>query len=189
MKTFLTSDTHYFHKNVLIYSKRPYSSLEEMHESLINNWNEAVSAKDLVYHLGDFFISNKIEEIESILSRLNGTIRLIQGNHDKGWLKKINRIPSAKKIEWVKPYHEIKVTEFDDIRKVCLMHYPLRSWNQSHHGSCSFHGHCHSSLDNENLSFRRLDIGVDGVAGFRPIELKTAISIVRERPMNNHHGD
>lgn len=82
-KIFLTSDTHFNHLNILRYESetRPFSSIEEMNEAIIANWNSVVSPEDTVYHLGDFFMGS-YDAIEDILDRLNGTIKLIRGNHD-----------------------------------------------------------------------------------------------------------
>ena len=81
MKTFIVSDTHFNHKNIINLCNRPFSSVEEMNESIIKNWNSVVSKDDIVYHLGDFGFGNKTV-ISNFVSRLNGRIRLIKGNHD-----------------------------------------------------------------------------------------------------------
>ena len=51
---YFISDTHFNHKNVIKYDKRPFDSLEEMEWEIIKRWNNTVSNKDIVYHLGDF---------------------------------------------------------------------------------------------------------------------------------------
>ena len=81
MKFFVLSDTHFGHAKIIDYCNRPFSSVEEMDETMIKNWNETVSNNDTVLHLGDFGLGNK-EYITSIVKRLNGKKVLILGNHD-----------------------------------------------------------------------------------------------------------
>ena len=52
-----------------------------MDKAIIKNWNEAVSNKDLVIHLGDVALCGK-ERFKQIMSQLNGRKMLIRGNHD-----------------------------------------------------------------------------------------------------------
>lgn len=52
-----------------------------MDKAIIKNWNEVVSNKDLVIHLGDVALCNK-ERFKQIMSQLNGRKMLIRGNHD-----------------------------------------------------------------------------------------------------------
>lgn len=81
INTWFISDTHFGHKNILEYEKesRPFETLEEMHEVIIERWNTVVGKDDIVYHLGDFcFGKHNI----SIAYRLYGKKRLILGNHD-----------------------------------------------------------------------------------------------------------
>ena len=81
MSIFFISDTHFNHFNVIRYCDRPFKTVEEMNETIIKRWNMMVNKDDIVYHLGDFAFSNK-EATQEIVSRLNGKIRLIRGNHD-----------------------------------------------------------------------------------------------------------
>ena len=80
---YLTSDCHFNHQNILTYESqtRPFNSIEEMNETIIQNWNNTVSDNDDIYVLGDFFMGS-IENIIPILNRLKGHIHLIRGNHD-----------------------------------------------------------------------------------------------------------
>lgn len=83
----VTSDTHFNHKNILNFHDdegkrvRPFNSVEEMNEVLIERWNEVVKPGDKIYHLGDVFFGPK-EWIENNWRKLNGKKRLIVGNHD-----------------------------------------------------------------------------------------------------------
>ena len=113
-KIFLTSDTHFWHRKIMLpeYCNRPFSSVEEMNETMIKNWNNVVSKDDLVYHLGDFAFcgSGKITEI---MQQLKGRIILIKGNHDFDKKEKYQRLGFFDVLS----YHII-----DDI---FLSHYPM----------------------------------------------------------------
>ena len=82
-KILITSDCHFNHENILRYEpeSRPFASVQEMNEKIIENWNKVVESQDTVYVLGDMFMG-QITEIPPILDRLNGKIILIRGNHD-----------------------------------------------------------------------------------------------------------
>lgn len=83
----VTSDTHFNHENILNFKDsegkpiRPFSSVEEMNAVMIENWNSVVKPGDKVYHLGDVFFGSK-DAFKKLWPRLNGSKRLIVGNHD-----------------------------------------------------------------------------------------------------------
>lgn len=79
----MISDTHFGHANIIRHAERPFRTLGEMDDTLINNWNEAVREGDTVYHLGDFSGPPMNRRIEEIAERLHGRIILIAGNHDR----------------------------------------------------------------------------------------------------------
>ena len=84
-RTFIISDTHFGHSKMLEFKNydgtpvRPFSSVEEMDELMVERWNSVVKQEDKVYHLGDVVMSKKSLPI---LDRLNGKKTLIAGNHD-----------------------------------------------------------------------------------------------------------
>ena len=80
--TYFISDTHFYHGNIINYCNRPFSSIEEMNNQLIENWNSIVKPTDIVYHLGDFSFGGK-ENLLTIKPKLNGRINIVLGNHDK----------------------------------------------------------------------------------------------------------
>ena len=79
---FYISDWHYGHTNCLAFDNRPFKTIEEMNTALVERWNAAVSAGDVVYVLGDMFWCNADVAIP-VLDSLNGQIFLIKGNHDR----------------------------------------------------------------------------------------------------------
>ena len=50
---YFTSDLHLGHNSVIALCHRPFSSTEEMDETLIANWNAKVRGNDKVYIVGD----------------------------------------------------------------------------------------------------------------------------------------
>ncbi len=79
---FFTSDTHFYHGNIIRYCDRPFLSVDDMNESLVNNWNCVVGPDDMVYHLGDVAFASQENTLKT-LERLNGKITLVLGNHDR----------------------------------------------------------------------------------------------------------
>lgn len=84
------SDTHFNHKNILSFEDkvgkpvRPFASVDEMNETMIERWNSVVRTGDKVYHLGDvLFGHNKMDWLNANMPRLNGQKRLVFGNHDE----------------------------------------------------------------------------------------------------------
>lgn len=81
-KQFYISDWHYGHANVIAFDNRPFKSLLEMDEALVDRWNAVVSPGDIVYVLGDMFWC-KAQDAIPILRSLKGQKFLIKGNHDR----------------------------------------------------------------------------------------------------------
>jgi len=180
---FLTSDTHFFHRNILQYCNRPFSTVEEMNDALIKNWNTVVKPNDIVYHLGDLTLSTRVELVDEILGRLNGTIRLVKGNHDK-WLKKYNLLENKDKIEWIRPYNK----ETLGGHEIIMCHFPFLTWDGSYRGSIHCHGHAHGGNDHLNVGTKRIDVGVDAV-GMKlfPIHLDDVIKYTQDGKNIDHH--
>ena len=78
-KIYFIADAHFGDDNIRRYEKRPFNSVKEMDEKLIQSWNSVVGQDDFVYVLGDFGANGNES---NILSLLNGTKYLIRGNHD-----------------------------------------------------------------------------------------------------------
>ena len=78
--TWLTSDQHFGHKNVIAYSKRPFADVDEMTRELVARFNAKVADGDEVWHLGDFSLDERL--VPKILPLLRGRHFLVAGNHD-----------------------------------------------------------------------------------------------------------
>lgn len=176
---YFTSDTHYGHRNIIQYSRRPFSDIKEMEEAMIERWNAVVQKGDTVYHLGDFAFYQDRQSIESILSRLHGSKHLILGNHDE-------KCPQVGNSHWasVGHYKRIKVGE----QRIILLHYAMKVWHGSHKGAWQLHGHSHGSLPRD-YTIKQLDVGVDCWA-FTPISFEKVSEEMAKhesRPVD-HHG-
>ena len=167
----------FFHENIIQYDNRPFSSIGEMHEKVIENWNARVHKGDTVYHIGDFALTWKksdTEKVETILSSLNGQKHLIIGNHD--------RDPCIKARGWASTQHykELKF-DFGDVHKqrIVMFHYALRTWNQSHRGSWMLHGHSHGQLS--DIGGKTMDAGCM-LHNYAPINIDEIEEFMSSRP-------
>lgn len=141
------SDLHFYHESLLTQmDKRDFSSCEEMHEYIVNKWNEKVRDKDEVVILGDLSMERG-KRTNDILERLNGRLYLVIGNHDN-YLQDRRFDPS--RFEWMKPYAELN----DDKRKIIVSHYPIFCYNGQYRrdkeGSprtYMLYGHVHDTRD------------------------------------------
>ena len=156
-RVFITSDHHFGHANVIAYENRPFNSVEEMDRLMIQRWNETVKKDDLVLHLGDFSFYNK-EKTKEIVSKLNGTIELIVGNHDRGrsttWLKEVG-------FDIVHRFPIMRSHRFWLSHEPMPMHKDLPYIN--------IHGHSHSYTYDDGL---HINICVEHT-DYRPIRLDT----------------
>lgn len=152
--TFFTSDLHFGHKNVIKFDNRPFSSVEEMDDTLIENWNTKVDNKDIVYILGDVSWY-KDQETADILHKLKGHKILIKGNHDRvhGQVRK--------QFDNVTSYDEIIL---DKNKHIVLCHYPILFFNRHRYGSYMFYGHVHNSLDWLRIESYRREIEAEGIS-------------------------
>jgi len=79
---YLISDLHLDHDNIIDYCDRPYNSVEEMNEALVENWNATVDPDDEVLYGGDLTIRSSAAAVLDWLEELNGDIVFLMGNHD-----------------------------------------------------------------------------------------------------------
>lgn len=176
------SDTHWNHANIIKYCKRPFASIGEMNEKLIENWNARVKPGDSVYHLGDFALKVSQQEVENLVRRLNGQIHLIWGNHDQKNKSVLKATNFAEKV----PYKELKIGDL----KIVMCHYPFLTWNRAHHGSWDLHGHSHGNLPRDPNA-RRVDVGVD-CWNYSPVsfdEIRVEMEKVQFKPVDHHREE
>jgi len=132
-KVFFIGCPHFWHKKIIEYTKRPFNSVEEMNETMINNWNSVVKHNDKVILHGDVIFNKGDIDPSVILNRLNGDILLSLGNHDDP--EKLVR--SSRNIIITRDILDIQVNG----QNIVCFHYPMKSWNKAFHGS--WHTYCH----------------------------------------------
>ena len=174
IKYFVTSDLHFWHKNILKFSPitRPYDTVEDMNEAIIDHWNSLVGIDDEVLHLGDLSFKGALPT-EAILSRLNGNITFVLGNHDSVLR---NKIPNIKGVD----YLEFRFNG----TKVCCSHFPMSSWNQQGYGSVMLYGHCHGSFQGEG---RTVDVGFDNWGKIIPLQEAIDFCLARDIYCPDNH--
>lgn len=190
---FFTSDTHFWHENILKFCNRPFSSIEEMNDTIINNWNSVVKENDIVFHLGDFCFCGS-DKFKELIEKLNGKIYLILGNHDLKTIKQWHET----KFEAVYQQMCIKI----DGKKIYLNHFPFLCYAGTYYryedAVWQLFGHVHSSdknkngLDNQRLSMlfpTQYDVGVDN-NNYTPISFEEVKNIIETQmlSLNMHIG-
>ena len=174
-----TSDTHFYHENIIKYCYRPFNSVEEMNQSLINNWNNVVKEDDVVFHLGDF----AFDKWKSIIKQLNGKIYLIVGNHDE------IKYPGHKIFDLFEGVFNQLYIQIDD-QWIYLNHYPFLCYGGSYNNNpvWQLHGHTHSGPNCNGKDACRLkitfpyqyDVGVDN-NNYTPISYNQIKEIINNK--------
>jgi len=135
---FVILDTHFGHENTWAKFKladgsplRPFTSTEEMDETMVERWNAKVQPHDTVYHLGDVAIGRR--HLETV-KRLNGKKRLVRGNHDHFDDKFYTEV-GFEKLQGVSVW----------VDKFILSHIPLHPDSITNRFRVNVHGHTHGN--------------------------------------------
>ncbi len=153
---YITSDSHFFHDNIIKYCQRPYD-----HEiMMVTRWQRVVPWDATVLHLGDLFFGGDLgyEKFKtSIAPRLTGKKYLILGNHDKR-----NRDYEALGFTVLKPFSV-------DYRgyEVSFDHYPklIPIGDKRLHLHGHIHNHGYAREEKERLG--NINVSVE-VTDYRP---------------------
>jgi calcineurin-like phosphoesterase family protein len=200
-KVYITSDTHFGHKNIVrgvtnwrtqdgevpIDSTRDFQTIEQMNERLIDGINHFVGQDDTLIMLGDVSFGG-FDNIGIFLERLVcHNIHLILGNHDHHIDR--NRDFVQGRFLSVQHYLEANIEGLDFV----LCHYPLQSWNGLNKGVIHLHGHVHLPPHRKFGNGKRLDVGMDG-NGMDPYSISEIIKIMDKIPVGSdmsgdHHLD
>ena len=171
------SDLHLFARSQVDnggrnFDSRPYKTLEEMHNDILQRWNNKITNGDTVYILGDMSMRGGKESLIELVAKLKGHKILITGNHDD-----LSDYRYRQLFEQVCDYKEVT----DQVKGVCyklvLSHYPILLWNGQHKGSILLYGHTHNTVENDFFQEciqkmnQRSDIRHEGEVEFRAINV------------------
>jgi calcineurin-like phosphoesterase family protein len=167
MKLFLTGNLQFGRPSAIKQFKRPFTSVEEMNETLIENWNSVVNTEDVVYVLGNFAWDPTTAE--ETLQKLNGLIVIVPGETD-GPIEEIEArkiMPSnAKLIEG------IFTAEAD---KITVSYWPLQEWPNKSKGHYSFFGYPSPKYKTDHKK-KMVNVACD-FWGYKPQALSSIMSL------------
>lgn len=190
MTTWISSDIHLWHHNILVYcaDTRNYEDVVEMNVAIMDDIIAKFKQGDELILLGDicFGSKEKVETALRFLANLPGRVRVILGNHDrfrKDIYKKIaDEFANFSFTEYAEQHFLVDGKKVHTI----MMHYPIHSWHNMHHGSVHLHGHTHGSIPEVG---RRIDAGWDRWGSVQDISDVLRYALTKEISVNDgdHH--
>ncbi|MFH1257325.1 MAG: 2'-5' RNA ligase family protein [Candidatus Micrarchaeota archaeon] len=174
-KVYFISDTHFDHANIIRYCNRPFHTADEMNASLVENWNKAVGKNDAIYFLGDMAFGAGSRPASYWLSKLNGKIIFIEGNHEE--TGKINTYPPV--CDLILDYKE---------NRYFLIHDPAQV--PSYWKGWIIHGHKHNN-DLRNYPLinpvkKTINVGVE-LINYAPISIDRIIELQNKSASTRNH--
>jgi calcineurin-like phosphoesterase family protein len=176
----ITSDLHFYHEAILRFCSdtRPWRSIEEMNQALIDEWNSKIQPNHTIYHLGDFCFG-KFDSIakraDEILDQLNGNKIFLKGNHDTSEVCNV----LAKHGE-LHNYLEIKHNK----QFIVMSHFPFACWNKANYNSLHAFGHCHGSFEGFGKS---LDVGYDAHGKILSLDDFVELALAKKKEILDGH--
>lgn len=136
--TWFVGDLHLGHNNIITFKGndgekiRPFATIEEHDETLINNINAVVKPEDRLYLMGDIVINRK--HLPQ-LAKINGRKKLIKGNHDIFKLK-----------DYSLYVDDIISYRIYQDHGLIFSHIPVHPCQLERRFKYNVHGHLHSNL-------------------------------------------
>jgi calcineurin-like phosphoesterase family protein len=183
MKTWITSDLHFGHRNIATFcpATRGHwdtrNDPDKMDRDMIQMWNAEVAPEDTVYILGDLSFSSANETVK-ILKQLTGRKILISGNHDR---KNLNDPAFRSCFAEIHDYLRLVYNS----TVIIMSHFPFLEWDQMHRGSLHFFGHLHGNKTNQE-QYRCMDVGFDAT-GKVVMLMEDAINLIKNNEIKTHH--
>ena len=157
MTTYIISDTHFEHANIIKYQNRPFKNVRDMDITMFNNWNSIVKCDDTVYFLGDLCLKHPRYWLEN----LNGNKILIRGNHDK----------------LLKNAHKYQILNWGG-ENILLVHNP--DFKPFEWTNWTIHGHHHNNQPDKypliNNKLKTINVSVE-MLNYTPIKLEKLLGM------------
>lgn len=176
---YYVADLHFGHAKIISLTNRPFVSVEQMDQELLNNWNQVVTDNDEVYILGDFLYRSK-RPPEYYLQQLRGRKHLLIGNHER-WTKQVQLTKWFESVNYL-----LEITDGNEHLVLC--HYPMAEWPRFYRGSLHVFGHIHNNREGDAFHYylqqpNMFNAGVE-INHFVPVtlqQLKMNNKVFRER--------
>lgn len=154
---YFLGDTHFNHKNIIKFEAelRPFETIEEHNETIVERWNKIVKKDDTVWHLGDLLFGKATINHE-ILDRLAGRKKLVMGNHDDFSNQYLYKeiFPRFERICGVGQVHGFVLTH------IPIADFSLGRWKGNIHG----HTHSHSINDKRYINVSCEQVGLTPIS-------------------------
>lgn len=168
LDTWIVSDTHFRHKNIIKYCNRPMG-----HDRLMQqNWFEKIQPEDTVLHLGDLQVWYGLEVVaaSAITSSLPGKKFILRGNHDREKPKFYAELGFTMIPEFVQEFGDRKRT----LQRVLFSHFPdterKGEWDINVHGH--IHNNGYAAEINRNRDYRNVSMEV---MNYEPARLRDVL--------------
>lgn len=194
MTTWFTSDWHFGHLNILTFGPgRPFATIEEHNQALIDRHNRLVCPDDCVIVLGDVAMGDITESLQHCAA-MNGRKYLLCGNHDRPVM-----CATAKRTAWIDRYKneggftDVKTDHWTTITlpkglELLASHYPYAGDSGAtdrypdrrpvDRGNWLVHGHVHHGW---RVNGRQINVGVD-VWDYAPVPAAVIRSLCEQSP-------
>jgi calcineurin-like phosphoesterase family protein len=179
MSRYVISDHHFGHNNIIEYCDRPFSSVGEMNNTLLDNHFETVGSDDVLIHLGDVAMDMRSgEETIEYFQRLGGDV-LLRGNHDTGLTPDDAPFPVL----------DASIIEHGAYQFYCT-HRPedIPEWWDG----WAIHGHHHNNNPAEfpllAADANRLNVSAE-LLNYHPVALEHLVELIETAPANSRIRD
>lgn len=199
-ETYVISDLHLGHGNIIRYCRRPFSDAHEMDEVLIRNWNNTIRPDDRVYFLGDLRYQgstpaprpstsheepgltgpagNREIDVQHNFSR-DLDHRILSGSPHDFLQGQISFIAGNHDADIPETVHSMEITHGGI--PFLLIHDPEQA--PSGYPGWIIHGHMHNhDLDRYpffNRETRRINTSAE-LTGYRPVRLESVLNLIRD---------